>query len=459
MRKIFFILCVLSCFVACNEDNEIGFDVPVEFSRELSFRPIPGGAVMKYYLPQNSDIFGVRVRYMDAQGIEISKEGTYLSDSLELLGFNEARQDVPAQVSFFNNRMEESEAIEVFFDTEDSAPVVFFDNLTVSPFWGGFSLIYTSPETVSGMAHVFYLGTNPLTHQPDSILIMSTPIVEGGDTLNFVLQQDQETTTVIVRTEDYRGYRVKQQVFEDLPILTMDTLLSTDFDFRFTGNSVENEEFQFGEKYLFDGDKKGTTYRTNRLNGDSYKYATFIAGPQAFGERFIIDLREEKIPASVNLYAYLNYGSTWPTADGFHDYPPLLMEIWDMSYITKLPCKIKLYGTNENPATVDLSSCARLYELDGGTTKAYFRDESWAQNTDCYYGRGEDMMSATEEEVEAAEPVCLEMLCNYTGAGYRYLIFVVEDTFDGYYMWNVDAERNGQEYVTFNEVEVCVKAE
>lgn len=459
MRKTFFLLCLLAIFSACSKDDEIGFNIPVEFSKELSFRAIPGGAVMKYYLPQNSDIFGIRIRYIDAQGMEILKEGTYLSDSLELLGFNEACKDVPAKITFFNNKMEESKPLEVTFDTKDSAPVVFFDNLTVSSFWGGFSLVYTSPETVSGMAHIFYLGTNPLTHQQDSILIMSTPIVEGGDTLNFVLKQKQETTTVVVRTEDYRGYRVKQQIFEDLPVLNMDTLKSTDFDFKFMGNIIENEEFQLGEKYLFDGDKKGTTYRENRLNGDIYKYATFIAGPQAFGKRFIIDLKKERIPAALRLYAYLNYGSTWPYADGFHDYPPLLMEIWDMSYITKLPCKIKLYGTNENPETVDLNSCARLYELNGETTKAYFRDKSWAQNTDCSYGRGDNMLSATEDELKAAQPVCLEMLCNYTGANYRYLIFVVEDTFDGYYMWNVDAERNGQEYITFNELEICVKSE
>ena len=459
IRKLFFLALAGLGLFSCKDDEEIGFDVPVEFRKELSFRPIPGGSVMNYYLPRNSDIFGVRVRYNDARGMEVVKEGTYLTDSLQLLGFNEARQGVPATVCFFNNQMAESEPMEISFDTYDSAPVAFFDSLTVTPFWGGFSVSYRSPETVNGMAHIFYIGTNPLTGRPDSILMASTPIVEGGDTLNFVLQQKQESTTVVVRTEDYRGYRVKQEIFADLPCLYMDTLTPADFDFRFTGNYVKSDEYQIDEKYLFDGDKKGTTYRQNRLAGNAYQYATYVAGPMAFGERFIVDLRKQRIPASVNLYAFINWGTDWPFAASWAPYPALLVELWNGAYSSRLPCKIKLYGTNENPETVDLSSCALLYELDDETTFESFR-QSWAVRTDEFYGTVGDIYdNATDAEVAAAEPVVLEMLCNYSEASYQYLVFVVEDTFDGRDLRFEYVELNGQEYVTFNELEVFVKAE
>ena len=231
MKNILLLLLMFG-FFACNNEEEVGFDVLVSFRKDLNFRPVPGGTIMKYYLPRNSEIFGIRVQYTDAQGVNVTKSGTYLNDSLVLLGFNDAVENVPAQVRFFNKNMEESEPIEVFFNTEASAPAAFFENLTVTSFWGGFSLIYTSPETVSGMAHIFYLGINPLTQQSDTILVMSTPIVEGGDTLNFVLKQVQESNTVVVRTEDYRGYRVKQRAFEGLPALYMDTLLSNEFSFK-----------------------------------------------------------------------------------------------------------------------------------------------------------------------------------------------------------------------------------
>jgi hypothetical protein len=76
MRKILFLLLILSGFVACKDDDEIGFDVPVEFRKPLEFRSIPGGAVMKYYLPDNDDVFGVRVRYTNAWGETLIKHGT-----------------------------------------------------------------------------------------------------------------------------------------------------------------------------------------------------------------------------------------------------------------------------------------------------------------------------------------------------------------------------------------------
>lgn len=459
IRKTLFLFVTLACLWACNDDDEIGFDVPVEFRKELSFTPIPGGAIMKYYLPDNSDIFGVRVTYKDAWGYDITKEGTYLVDSLRLSGFNEAQQNVPAQVRFFNNAMEESAPIDVTFDTQDSAPVSFFDNLTVNSFWGGFSLSYTSPGMVDGMVHVLYVGTNPRTQQTDSILIMSTPIIENGDTLNFVLQQVLDEVTVVVRTEDYRGYRVKQEIFAGLPNLYKDTLDAMEFDFRFTGNIVTDTEYEFGEQYLFDGDKKGDRRRQHLLeNRNSYQYSTFVAGPNAFGERFIIDLREPKVPASVNLYAYVNFGTNWPFPTSWYDFPALVADVWNNSYTSKLPCKVKMYGTNENPETVDLASCTLLYKLDQETSYAGW-DASWAVRTDDYYSISPSYLSVTEAEYAAVQPVVLEMLCNYSGETYRYLIFVVEDTFNGEAFYESGTDYNTREYISFNELEVCVKAE
>ena len=85
-----------------------------------------------------------------------------------------------------------------------------------NPFWGGFNVTYSAPETVDGTIHVFYVGVNPLTQQPDSILMGSYPITQGGDTLNFVPQQDMDSFEVVVRTDDYDGHRVKLEVFSNI---------------------------------------------------------------------------------------------------------------------------------------------------------------------------------------------------------------------------------------------------
>ena len=54
-QKILFFLLVLVAFVACKDDDDNGFDVPVEF-RKISFDPVPGGALMRYRLPADLSI-------------------------------------------------------------------------------------------------------------------------------------------------------------------------------------------------------------------------------------------------------------------------------------------------------------------------------------------------------------------------------------------------------------------
>ena len=78
MMKNAILLFLIFGLFACNSDENIGFDVPVEFRKDLSFRPVPGGAVMNYYLPRNPEVAGIRVRYNDVRGMEMVLSGTYL---------------------------------------------------------------------------------------------------------------------------------------------------------------------------------------------------------------------------------------------------------------------------------------------------------------------------------------------------------------------------------------------
>ncbi|WP_065219018.1 MULTISPECIES: DUF4959 domain-containing protein [Butyricimonas] len=178
MKNTLLIVLVLCVFSACKDDDGVNFDVPVEF-RKVEFHAVSGGALMRYYV-ENPDVYGVRVRYRDAWGELRTREGSYLGDSLLLTGFTEARQNVPAQVSFFNRSMAESESVEMTFNTEKSATVALFDDLKIREFWGGFSVSYLAPENTSGMVHVFYMGKDPWTGKPDTILMSSTPIKAGG---------------------------------------------------------------------------------------------------------------------------------------------------------------------------------------------------------------------------------------------------------------------------------------
>ena len=455
IRKLLFLLLAGVSFIACNDDDEI-FDVPVEFQR-ISFEAVPGGAVMRYKLPDDLDIYRVRARYLNAYGEEMLKDGSYLSDSILLSGFTEARTDVPVRLSFLNKDMLESVSVERTFNTEASASVALFDNLTVNPYWGGFNVTYSAPESVDGTIHVFYIGTNPKTHEPDSILMGSYPIVEGGDTLNFEVTQSVDQLDVVVRTDDYDGHRVKLNVYEDIPSLEMATLSPSEFDFSFTGTVQERPEYGFGEKYLFDGKKKGDGYRLHILKNEKRIYDTFVAGPEAFGERFIFDLGMPKVPAALYAYVFLQFHSYYPEASDSDKY---IGDVWSGYYPSRLPCKAKVYGVSaeENPETVDLSTCALLYTLDDDDSWDNFKYYSWCKDTDCAYSANTaDYSIVSDAEFEAQDPILLRMVCNYTGEKFQYLVLVVEDTYHSG-RWG-DYEDNGREYVTFDEIEVLVQAE
>ena len=196
MRTILLVLLLIGGFWACTDDESY-FDV--EMPREnISFRPISGGAVMYYTLPQDKGIESIIVRYKDAFGKNIVRSGSYVSDTLMLVGFNEAIKGVKAQVTLCNRNNVESEPIEVTFDTENSGAVAFFEQLEVKPSWNGFMLTYNVPENANGMAHVFYVWKNPTTGESDTLLMSSFAIVGGADTLAFPLKNSGKTNDVVV---------------------------------------------------------------------------------------------------------------------------------------------------------------------------------------------------------------------------------------------------------------------
>ena len=470
MRKILFLLLAFFGFMGCSDDEDVGFDVPVEF-RKISFEPVPGGAVMRYRLPDNMDIFGIRACYTDAYGRQLVKEGTYLADSLLLNGFAEAQTDQPVRLTFLNNNLEESAPIEMTFSTEASAPVALFDNLSVNPFWGGFNVMYKSPDVVEGTVHIFYVGINPLTKQEDNILIGSYPILEGGDTLNFELKQALDELVVVVRTDDFEGNVVKTQTYSEIDALAMEQLSPDKFTFTFSDEfRIEDEEHQIGVKYLFDGQKKGANYRKNCQQGSKYKFGTFVAGPYAFNERFVIDFGTPKVPAMLRGDAFLYHGWSYPYANPSWPDPTLDMfvcDLWNAVYTSRLPAKIKVYGTNAaDPQSVPLNECTQLYALDESPYWHNFYQNAWCRFSDYDRGPGEWVKDAYKDKddktFEAADPISLEMKCNYFGEAFRYVFFIVEDTWmsnrwttyypNGY-------EENAKEYITFDELEVFVKKE
>ncbi|HJF71790.1 MAG TPA: hypothetical protein K8V05_13635 [Butyricimonas virosa] len=451
------LLFLLLSLFACNDDD-VAFEISTE-DLKIDLKPVAGGAMMYYSLPNNGEIFAMNVRYSNFRGEPILKTCSYTGDSLLLDGFIQAESSVTARVSLVNHRNEESTEKEITFETKDSAPWAFLneDNIEVAPAWNGFRLIYKPSEVVTGMAHVFYMGINPKTKQEDTLLLESFPILASGDTITFPLKQENLKNTVIVRTEDFSGYRVRQVVYSDVDAFRTEKWALTKEDFTVPrplrpmpgqeSLSFESEEAKTGVEYLFDGDLKG---RERMIAGLAHavggrdgvvEYGAFVAGPNAFEKPFILDLREKKIPAWVRMYCLYPMKAQHPASN------QELGDIWLGSYVDKLPCKVTVYGSNDKNS----NEWVELGRLNQNPSATVMKDW-WA-----YLTTQTSVLAPRDlNDFDSRDPVYVDIQLPPVNEAYQFLKFVVHDTFD--------TPKEGMNYnrmncFTLQELEVYVKKE
>ena len=442
MKKWIYIF-LAACFLcSCQDEEKVAFDATVG-QDAFTFTPVPGGAVMHYKLPNDKEVMSIKVRYRNAQGEEMLRSASYACDSVELIGFNEAQQGVEAFVTLCDRANVESEPVRVTFDTKDSGPVSFFDNLSVTAGWHGFDMKYDVPDGACGLVHVFYLGESPFVSGLDTLLLGTYAFNGGSGEMHFDLQQKADSHTVIIRTEDFAGYMVKEKVWENVGAYEVAQLPATEFTFTPSCNVVDDPESKLGVSYLFDGDTKGlVNFPIKNVN----EYYTFLAGPDAIGAPFIFEFDEPKQIAEVKLYAMLNLnGRTIPYKGNIMPYS----DIWNGQYQNKLPCSFTIYGTNNKD---DQSSWVELnaYEELPSTPN----ENRWSQY--CISNDGNTPRLQDAEAVEAADPCVVTLQVRATEEPYRYLILVVNDTYDAKYAW---VDQNPDNYVTLHELEVYTKAE
>ena len=100
--------------------------------------------------------------------------------------------------------------------------------------------------------------------------------------------------------------------------------------------------------------------------------------------------------------------------------------------------------------------------LDDDPGWSNFWSNAWCRFADYEYGpveRQAAFKNKDDKDFEAADPICLEMKCNYSGEAFRYVFFIVEDTYCSNRWGNPIYEENHLEYITFDELEVFVKME
>ncbi len=449
MRNILLFMLFMGLW-ACSDDKEefVVADLP---DNAFSFKPMTGGAIMHYVLPDDPGIVGIRVRYKDEYGKDMLRAASSTCDSVKLVGFNKAAKEVPAQVSFCYYDDRESQPFDVTFSTADSGPVTFIKNVEVLSNWGGFMLRYNNPSETSGMAHVFYLGRNPDTNLPDTILMNSFLLQEtnGDEEVSYQIKQDLDNYTVILRVEDFRGSMVDEKTWANVEKYVMAKLPPKDFSF-YCDNSIEDPIDKLGVEYLFDGDTKGLICFEP---GNKQKCCSFLAGPDAAGESahpMYIDLKKNTILASTRLYSMLKNeaGPVWGDLKNGG-----MQAICKFYNENELPCEVTLYGMKDDgktPTSYDeMNNLGAWEEL--GTFK---QDRQLYPYTDRWCASCWNVMENPklgEEAVKEAEAEYMEILIPLHiqgGEGYRYLKLVVNDVF--YNTWYVNVDN----YIQFHELEI-----
>lgn len=422
LGKLYILLFAVTMMVSCGSDDVERFAVAP--TGGVSFTPTPGGAIMNYTLPDNSDIQNIRVRYNDVNGKQVILLGSYLSKQVELVGFNEARTNIPVFISYVDKNGHMSEEYETTFSTDDSGPYAFFESAEVKPAWNGFELSYNLPkEGMTGFAHVFYVGVNPNTGKSDTLFVNTITLGQGANSQFYTIQQQNEETTVVVKTEDFRGYFVKEQVWENIK-----SYPTTKFDTQklvvSCPSSYEDDSYKFGLQYLTDGDTKGIQARKGSYN----EYYTFVMGPYAFGEGILVDMGTAQVPSSVRIYAQM-------TAKTSYGRP-----IWNYNYSDTLPCDVTVFASNDQQNWEQIGHYSA--PADGSCERWYSRDR---------LVNGMDRL--TIEQMEQNDPVSLDIVFGLSDKAYRYLKVVPNQTFDESYA----SFKNTQQYVSMQELEVYVK--
>jgi len=455
---------------ACSDSAD---PIVVDFPQEsIHFTPKMGGAVMHYSLPDRNDVVGIHVRYLDCFGNEILRSGSALCDSLELVGFNEAQSNVACTITLQMTDHSESAPVSASFSTLDSAPIQFMKSVDIHSGWDGFSMTYSSPSGSegTGMAHVFYLGTNPHSGESDTILMSSFNLydTEGEVFQVYKNKQNVENTTVVVRAEDYRGYMVNQKVFENVASINTAKLDSKNLKIYYD-NSLEIPEEMVGLEYLTDGDTKGTRWWETQ---DDHIYHTFISDKHGAGEESVpmyVDMGQCRPTSQVRLYAHLNLGSgscqgrpcfapkSWCVgrADGS---ACQTVQVISGDYSNDLPCSVTVYGCRNASDTQDWGN--QQWELLGSFSQDPDLDyeDRWCYDAlDCG-GSYSSTAYRTLAKCEAANAIYMpiDFTADGQNEGFRYLKLVFNDVFHGTLEDNGNY-KNTFKYITFHELEVYTK--
>ena len=167
MKRIFLIIISLAplLWIGCKEEGRIDHiddSVPAPMQVTVKgVRSTPGGAVIKYTLPQDKNLLGIRAEYEIRPGVVRESKASYYTDSIVLEGFGEARAYEVKLFSVGKNG-KESEPLPV--EVEPTTAPVHLASQQLQGTFGGVSITIDNPERAN-LAVVLMGDTTGLGYQ------------------------------------------------------------------------------------------------------------------------------------------------------------------------------------------------------------------------------------------------------------------------------------------------------
>lgn len=437
MKKLFVFIIGLIIITSCSDDDLEYFSATIP-NKNIVFVPADGGALMRYTIPNDQpDIYAIEAKYNDNFGNQNIIRGSYLSNEILLPGFIDAQDNIPVEISLIDKNGIHSEPFIMHFSTGKAIENSIFENMEVLTYWDGFKVKYTSDKASNGFIHVSIIDIDKYTQELDTLIIESETIMEGEQTLYFpnVYNEEDNTTNVVIWTQDKYGNEVKKKVFGKIPAAK--AVLVNPQNFKFYGSSVEEPDIRIGWKYLFDGDSKGL----QKLDGAPGHEYSFVSKKYAVPDEnhWIIDMQEPHELGAVRIYCNLNIDKK-PNSTFFSYYPEHIS-----------PSHVKIYATNnidvENP---DWESVEMKFMGEYSQPNTTSESQRWS-----YPMWNRDKRYLKRSELEEADPCYISTNFDIDGVEYRYVVIEIPSTYKGYNAWGWPVHTDG--IVTFSEVEVYEK--
>lgn len=164
MKAIIYYLIVVSIFLlSCKEENLLqpygakDSVVPGKVSN-IEVKNIPGGAVLKYDLPKDEDLFYVKAVYKSSLGVVKSVSSSAYVDSLKIEGLGNT-EEYEVKIYSVNHREEASEPAFVKINPLTPPVETVFKSLTYAVDFGGFVVSYENENAANIAIYVIKLDS------------------------------------------------------------------------------------------------------------------------------------------------------------------------------------------------------------------------------------------------------------------------------------------------------------